>query len=107
MAATADLNGATKGQLEAWQEHAQFDTGTYKRKKPRILDVVTGKMITLDIRRLPVSSRTQKVHPLLWSARLNSQPLHGAARFCLSMNIRKHGCFGVTAKAFDGGIRSP
>ena len=30
MAATADLNGATKGQLEAWQEHAQFDTGTYK-----------------------------------------------------------------------------
>lgn len=48
MAATADLNGATKGQLEAWQEHAQFDTGTYKRKKPRILDVVTGKMITLD-----------------------------------------------------------
>ena len=48
MAATADLNGATKGQLEAWQEHAQFDTGTYKRKKPHILDVVTGKMITLD-----------------------------------------------------------
>ncbi|EHR8153076.1 antitermination protein [Escherichia coli] len=48
MVATADLSGATKGQLEAWLEHAQFDTGTYKRKKPRILDVVTGKMITLD-----------------------------------------------------------
>ncbi|EEZ6116700.1 TPA: antitermination protein [Escherichia coli] len=46
--ATADLSGATKGQLEAWLEHAQFDTATYKRKKPRILDVVTGKMITLD-----------------------------------------------------------
>ncbi|MEH3497442.1 bacteriophage antitermination protein Q [Escherichia coli] len=46
--ATADLSGATKGQLEAWLEHAQFDTGTYKRKKPRILDEVTGKMITLD-----------------------------------------------------------
>ncbi|HEG1752319.1 bacteriophage antitermination protein Q [Escherichia coli] len=45
---TADLSGATKGQLEAWLEHAQFDTGTYKRKKPRILDEVTGKMITLD-----------------------------------------------------------
>ncbi|EPS8587949.1 bacteriophage antitermination protein Q, partial [Escherichia coli] len=29
--ATADLSGATKGQLEAWLEHAQFDTGTYKR----------------------------------------------------------------------------
>ena len=46
--ATADLSGATKGQLEAWLEHAQFDTGTYKRKKPRILDEVTGRMITLD-----------------------------------------------------------
>lgn len=25
-----------------------LDTGTYKRKKPRILDEVTGRMITLD-----------------------------------------------------------
>ncbi|MDM3229190.1 bacteriophage antitermination protein Q [Citrobacter sp. Cf087] len=46
--ATADLSGATKGQLIAWLENAQFDTGTYKRKKPRVLDEVTGKMITLD-----------------------------------------------------------
>ena len=48
MVATADLSGATKGQLEAWLEHAQFDTGTYKRKKRRILDEVTGKIIMLD-----------------------------------------------------------
>lgn len=48
MVATADLSEATKGHLEAWQEHAQFDTGTYKRKKLRILDRATGKMITLD-----------------------------------------------------------
>lgn len=27
MVATADLSGVTKGQLEAWLEHAQFDTG--------------------------------------------------------------------------------
>ncbi|ELS5669465.1 antiterminator [Escherichia coli] len=46
--ATADLSGATKGQLMAWLENAQFDTGTYKRKKPRVLDEVTGKIITLD-----------------------------------------------------------
>ncbi|STH74215.1 Q antiterminator encoded by prophage CP-933P [Escherichia coli] len=31
--ATADLSGATKGQLEAWQENAMFDTGRYRRKK--------------------------------------------------------------------------
>jgi hypothetical protein len=46
--ATADLSGATKGQLMAWLENAQFDTGTFKRKKPRVLDEVTGEMITLD-----------------------------------------------------------
>ena len=32
----------------AWLENAQFDTGTFKRKKPRLLDEVTGEMITLD-----------------------------------------------------------
>lgn len=46
--ATADLSGGTKGQLMAWLENAQFDTGTFKRKKPRVKDDVTGKMITLD-----------------------------------------------------------
>lgn len=46
--ATADLSGATKGQLMAWLENAQFDTNTFKRKKPRVKDDVTGKMITLD-----------------------------------------------------------
>lgn len=46
--ATADMSGATKGQLMAWLENAQFDTKTFKRKKPRVMDEVTGKMITLD-----------------------------------------------------------
>ncbi len=46
--ATADLSGATKGQLEAWQENAMFDTGRYRRKKTRYRDEVTGKMITRD-----------------------------------------------------------
>ncbi|EAS2833712.1 antiterminator [Salmonella enterica] len=46
--ATADLSGTTKGQLQAWLENVQFDTKTYPRKKQRIRDEVTGKMITLD-----------------------------------------------------------
>ncbi|EGI4372275.1 antiterminator, partial [Escherichia coli] len=46
--ATADLSGATKGQLEARQENAMFDTGRYRRKKIRYRDEVTGKMITRD-----------------------------------------------------------
>lgn len=46
--ATADLSGVTKGQLMAWLENAQFDTGTFKRKKMKVKDEVTGEMITLD-----------------------------------------------------------
>ena len=46
--ATADLSGATKGQFMAWLENAQFDTGTFKRKKMKVKDEVTGEMITLD-----------------------------------------------------------
>lgn len=48
MVATADLSGATKGQLMDWLENAQFDTGTFKRKKMKVKDEVTGEMITLD-----------------------------------------------------------
>ena len=51
--ATADMSGATKGQLMAWLENAQFDTGTFKRKKPRVMDEVTGKKITLDKPQIP------------------------------------------------------
>lgn len=48
IAATADLSGSTKGQLMAWLENAQFDTKTFKRRKPRIKDTDTGRWITLD-----------------------------------------------------------
>ncbi|HFO0258584.1 TPA: bacteriophage antitermination protein Q [Raoultella ornithinolytica] len=46
--ATADLSGATKGQLMAWLENAQFDTNTFPRKKQRIWDEETEKWITLN-----------------------------------------------------------
>lgn len=45
--ATADLSGATKGQLMAWLENAQFDTNTYPRKKQRIYDEENERWITL------------------------------------------------------------
>lgn len=48
MVATADLSGATKGQLMAWLEHAQFDTKTFKRKKPRVWDPENEKWQVLD-----------------------------------------------------------
>lgn len=48
MVATADLSGATKGQLMAWLENAQFDTGTFKRKKPKVWDAENEKWLTVD-----------------------------------------------------------
>lgn len=47
MVATADLSGATKGQLVAFAENAQYDTGRFKRKRRKVMDEVTGKIITL------------------------------------------------------------
>lgn len=46
--ATADLSGATKGQLMAWLENAQFDTNTFPRKKQRVWDEETEKWMTLN-----------------------------------------------------------
>ncbi|ELK1314683.1 antiterminator [Escherichia coli] len=46
--ATADLSGATKGQLMAWLENAQFDTKTFKRKKPKVWDEEREKWVPVD-----------------------------------------------------------
>lgn len=46
--ATVDLSGATKGQLMTWLENAQFDTSTFKRKKPRVWDAENEKWQVLD-----------------------------------------------------------
>ncbi|EPO5351532.1 bacteriophage antitermination protein Q [Klebsiella michiganensis] len=46
--ATADLSGATKGQLMAWMENAQFGTNTFPRKKQRVWDEETEKWMTLN-----------------------------------------------------------
>lgn len=45
---TADLSGATKGQLMAWLENAQFDTKTFKRKKPKVWDEESEKWVPVD-----------------------------------------------------------
>ncbi len=47
--ATADLSGSTKGQLVAFAENAQLATNRYKRKRLKVRDEETGRMITLHI----------------------------------------------------------
>lgn len=46
--AMQDLSGATKGQLQAWLENAQYETKRYKRKKLRVRSEITGKLVTLN-----------------------------------------------------------
>lgn len=46
--ATADLSGATKGQLMAWLENVQFDTKTFKRQKPKVWDEESEKWVPVD-----------------------------------------------------------
>ncbi|ELY5939605.1 antiterminator [Cronobacter malonaticus] len=53
MIATVDLSGATKGQLQAWLENAQYDTRTFGRKKPKIFDPEAQKWVTLDTPPIP------------------------------------------------------
>lgn len=104
--ATADLSGATKGQLEAWQENAMFDTGRYRRKKIRYRDEVTGKMITRDNPPIPGKQSLAKVTsiPLVSPVEFSTSSCGGL--FCLLKNIIKPGCCGVTAGVFVGNIRS-
>ncbi|WP_334368635.1 bacteriophage antitermination protein Q [Escherichia coli] len=46
--ATAELSGATKGQLVAFAENAQFTATARSRKRKKIADPVTGRMVNPD-----------------------------------------------------------
>lgn len=71
--ATSDLSGATKGQLTAWLEDAQFDTGTFQRKKPKVWDEENKKWLTLDNPPIPGKQSHAKgshiplVQPIVYS----------------------------------------
>ncbi len=43
--ATADLSGATKGQLVAFSENAQFTATARSRGRKKVADPVTGRMV--------------------------------------------------------------
>ncbi|HCN5322497.1 TPA: antiterminator [Escherichia coli] len=46
--ATADLSGATKGQLVAFEENAMFEATPRSRGRKKIADPVTGRMVNPD-----------------------------------------------------------
>lgn len=105
MVATADLSGATKGQLMARLENAQFDTGTFKRKKMKVKDEVTGEMITLDNPPIPgKQSHAKGSHiPLVQPVEYSTASWRRAL-----MTLEEHqkaGCYGTTARMCAGAIR--
>ncbi|OVX35024.1 bacteriophage antitermination protein Q [Klebsiella pneumoniae] len=53
MVATADLSGATKGQLVAFAENAQFTATARSRGRKKIADPVTGRMVNPSIPPIP------------------------------------------------------
>ena len=46
--ATADLSGATKGQLVAFAENAMFEATARSRGRKKVADPVTGRMVKPD-----------------------------------------------------------
>lgn len=46
--ATADLSGATKGQLVAFAENAMFEATSRSRGRKKVADPVTGRMVNPD-----------------------------------------------------------
>ena len=97
--ATADLSGATKGQLVAFAENAQFTATARSRGRKKITDPVTGRKVNPDG---PAMSGIQS------RAKGSSIALVGPVEFVtaswrravLSLeDHRKLGCCGTTARA--------
>ncbi|MFY9993611.1 MAG: bacteriophage antitermination protein Q [Leclercia sp.] len=112
--ATADLSGATKGQLMAWLENAQFDTGTFKRKKPKVWDEEGEKWVPVDNQPIPgKQSHAKGSHiPLVqpveystasWRRAVLSLDEHQNAwlLWCYSENVRWEYQVAITQWAWD------
>ena len=69
--ATADLSGATKGQLVAFAENAQFTATARSRGRKKITDPVTGRKVNPDGPAMRVSPALRDLLSRL-SARQNS-----------------------------------
>jgi hypothetical protein len=58
--ATADLSGATKGQLVAFAENAMFEATARSRGRKKVVDPATGRMVNPIIRRCPEAVARQR-----------------------------------------------
>lgn len=69
--ATADLSGATKGQLVAFAENAQFTATARSRGRKKITDPVTGRKVNPDGPAMSGSQSRARDHLSRWWGRLS------------------------------------
>lgn len=100
--ATADLSGATKGQLIAFAENAQFTATARSRGRKKVADPVTGRMVNPSSPPIPGSSPALRVHQSLSYCPLSIRRQAGDGLCCCWKSIRKLGCCGATATISAG-----
>lgn len=103
--ATADLSGATKGQLVAFAENAQFTATARSRGRKKVANPVTGRMVNPSSPPIPGQQSRAKVHQSLSFCPLSIRRPAGAGLCCRWKSIRKRGCCGTTAIISAGNTR--
>lgn len=103
--ATADLSGATKGQLVAFAENAQFTATARSRGRKKVADPVTGRMVNPSSPPIPGQQSRAKVHQSLSFCPLSIRRPAGAGLCCLWTTTRNPGCCGTTATISAGSTR--
>lgn len=104
--ATADLSGSTKGQLVAFAENAQLATNRYKRKRLKVRDEETGKMITLHNPPVPGVQSRSKGSSIALVLPVEYATASWRRLYWRLMKSNAPGCFGVTPKTSVTHIRS-
>ncbi len=103
--ATADLSGATKGQLVAFAENAQFTATARSRGRKKVADPVTGRMVNPSSPPIPGQQSRAKGSSIALVLPVEYSTATGAGLCCRWKSIRKRGCCGTTATISAGSTR--
>lgn len=98
--ATADLSGATKGQLVAFAENAQFTATARSRGRKKVFSEIRQKMVNPDGPPMSGSQSRAKGSSiaLVSPVEYGTASWRRAAPCCHWKSTRKHGCSGTTAR---------
>ncbi|SQC08970.1 phage antitermination protein Q [Klebsiella pneumoniae] len=103
--ATADLSGATKGQLIAFAENAQFTATARSRGRKKVADPVTGRMVNPSSPPIPGQQSRAKGSSIALVLPVEYSTASWRRLCCRWKSIRKRGCCGITATISAGSTR--